>query len=106
MPPASIFIGDTGALGLGATLGVVAMLTDSVFVLPIIGLVFVIEAMSSFLQIFWKKVFKRKLFIVAPIHHTFEKIGWSETKITMRFWIISAICGALGLIISIYLTVL
>lgn len=99
--PARFFMGDTGSLALGATLGVIAMLTNSVFVLPIIGFIFVIEAGSSLLQLFSKKVFKRKIFISAPIHHHFEARGWPETKITMRFWIIGMVTAITGLIIGL-----
>jgi phospho-N-acetylmuramoyl-pentapeptide-transferase len=98
--PARFFMGDTGALALGATLAVVAMLTDSLVVLPIIGLVFVAEAMSSLLQRFSKKFFKRKIFISAPVHHHFEALGWPETKVTMRFWVISAVAAVIGVAVN------
>lgn len=101
IPPASYFMGDTGALSLGATLGVISMLTNSVAVLPLIGGVFVLETLSVILQLFWKKFFKRKLFLVAPIHHHFEKINWPEHTIVMRFWIIGMILALFGLIIGI-----
>jgi phospho-N-acetylmuramoyl-pentapeptide-transferase len=94
--PARFFMGDTGAFAFGATLGVVAMLTNSMLILPIIGIVFVFEAGSSFLQIASKRILKRKIFRVAPIHHHFEAIGWPETKVTMRFWIIGQLAAALG----------
>ena len=77
------------------------MLTNSVFVLPIIGAVFVVEAGSSVIQIFSKKVFKRKIFLSAPVHHHLEAIGWPETKVTMRLWVIGAIMGTLGVIIGL-----
>lgn len=99
--PARFFMGDVGSFALGTSLGVVAMLTDSLFILPIIGLVFVIEAGSSLIQIFSKKVFKRKVFISAPIHHHLEATGWPETKITMRFWVIAAVCSFVGVMIAI-----
>lgn len=99
--PARFFMGQVGSTALGATLGVIAMLTDSVFVLPIIGLVFVLEAGSSAVQIFSKKVFKRKLFRSAPLHHHLEAIGWPETKVTMRLWVIGAITGCVGLLIGL-----
>jgi phospho-N-acetylmuramoyl-pentapeptide-transferase len=95
--PARFFMGDTGSLALGATLGVVAMLTNSALILPIIGLVFVIDTASVILQLFWKKVFKRKLFPISPLHHTFEALGWPETKVTMRLWVIGAMVGIIGL---------
>ena len=99
--PARFFMGDVGSFALGTSLGVVAMLTDSLFILPIIGLVFVIEAGSSLIQIFSKKVFKRKIFISAPIHHHLEAIGWPETKVTMRFWIIAAVCSFVGVMLAL-----
>lgn len=99
--PARFFMGDTGSLALGATLGVVAMLTNSVLVLPIIGIIFLVEIISSVSQVLSKKIFKRKIFISAPIHHHFEALGWPETKVTMRFWVIGAIAGAIGLAIGL-----
>lgn len=99
--PARFFMGDVGSFALGTSLGVVAMLTDSLFILPIIGLVFVIEAGSSLIQIFSKKVFKRRVFISAPIHHHLEAIGWPETKVTMRFWIIAAVCSSVGVMLAL-----
>jgi len=99
--PARFFMGDTGSFAFGTALGVVAMLTNSVFVLPIIGAVFVIEAGSSVIQIFSKKVFKRKILLSAPLHHHLEAIGWPETKVTMRLWIIGAVCGGLGMLIGL-----
>jgi phospho-N-acetylmuramoyl-pentapeptide-transferase len=98
--PARFFMGDTGAIALGAALGVVAMLTNSALVLPIIGFIFVLEAGSSLIQIIsWKVLKKRKIFIVAPIHHHFEAKGWPETKVTMRFWIIGAMMAVLGVVL-------
>jgi phospho-N-acetylmuramoyl-pentapeptide-transferase len=99
--PAKFFMGDTGAMSLGVTLGVVAMLTNSELLLPIIGLVFVIEALSVIVQVLSKKLRGRKLFLSAPIHHHFEAKGWTEPTIVMRFWVIAAVSGVLGLIISI-----
>lgn len=101
IPPARFIMGDTGALAFGATLGVVAMLLDSVFVLPIIGFVFVIETLSCVLQIYSKKFFKRKIFHIAPIHHHFEYLGWPEYKVTMRFWIIGGMSGIVGVILGL-----
>lgn len=100
--PARFFMGDTGAMALGMTLGVVAFLTNTALLLFIIGFVFVIESLSAAIQIFSKKFFKRKVFISAPLHHHFEALGWPETKITMRFWIISAITASLGLAIALF----
>jgi phospho-N-acetylmuramoyl-pentapeptide-transferase len=99
--PARFLMGDSGAFALGTALGVVAMLTNSVFVLPIIGIVFVVEAGSSLIQILSKKIFKRKIFLSAPIHHHLEAIGWPETKITMRFWVIGAVAAVLGIVVGI-----
>lgn len=99
--PARFFMGDTGAFALGTTLGVIAMLTNSVLVLPIIALPLVLESGSVILQMISKKVFKHKLFLSTPIHHHFEALGWPETKVTMRFWIIAIISAGLGLIIGL-----
>lgn len=99
--PARFFMGDTGSLALGATLGVVAMLTNTAIVLPIIALVFVVDTFSAILQIFWKKFFRRKLLPISPLHHTFEYMGWPETKVTMRLWIIGAVIGVIGLILAL-----
>ena len=99
--PARFFMGDVGSFALGTALGVVAMLTDTLFLLPIIGLVFVAEAGSSALQIFSKKVFKRKIFLSAPVHHHLEAVGWPETKVTMRFWVIGQVAGFVGLLLAV-----
>lgn len=97
--PARFFMGDVGSFALGTALGVVAMLTDAVLLLPLIGIVFVAEAGSVLLQILSKKLRNgKKIFLVSPIHHHFEAIGWPETKVTMRFWIIGQVAGVLGLI--------
>ncbi len=97
--PARFFMGDSGSFALGTALGVVAMLTDTVYLLPIIGGVFVVEAGSSLIQIASKKINGRKIFKIAPIHHHFEASGWPEAKVTMRFWILGVICAMLGLVI-------
>jgi len=99
--PAHFIMGDTGALSLGATLGVIAMMTDSVAVLPLVGFIFVIETLSVIIQLTSKKLFKKKVFLIAPIHHHFEKKGWSEPNIVMRFWIIGGFCASLGLILGL-----
>jgi phospho-N-acetylmuramoyl-pentapeptide-transferase len=101
VPPAQVFMGDTGALSLGATLGVIAMMTDSMMVLPLIGFIFVIETLSIIIQLFSKKYFKRKVFHIAPVHHHFEHIGWPEHTIVMRFWIIGTVMAAMGLLIGL-----
>jgi phospho-N-acetylmuramoyl-pentapeptide-transferase len=99
--PARFFMGDVGSFAMGTTLGVVAMLTNSVFVLPFIGAVFVLEAGSSLVQIFSKKVFNRKIFRSAPLHHHLEALGWPETKVTMRLWVLGQITGAVGLVLGL-----
>ena len=98
--PARFFMGDVGSCALGTALGVVAMLTNTVLILPIIGFVFVAEAGSSLLQIASKRLRGgKKIFKIAPIHHHYEASGWPETKVTMRFWIVGQICAVLGLIV-------
>ena len=99
--PARFFMGDTGSMSLGVTLAVVALLTNSIVVLPLIGFVFVIEALSVIIQLFSKKYFGRKVFLSAPIHHHFQAKGWPETKVTMRFWVIGMVCAIIGLIIAL-----
>lgn len=101
IPPARFVMGDAGSFAYGTALGVVAMLTDTLFLLPLIGLVFVAEAGSSLIQIASKRLFKRKVFIAAPIHHHFEALGWPKTKVTMRFWIIGQVCAALGVMLAL-----
>jgi phospho-N-acetylmuramoyl-pentapeptide-transferase len=102
VPPASVYMGDTGSLALGATLGVIALMIDALFILAIVGCIFVLETISVMLQLFWKKHFKKKLFLIAPIHHHFEAKGWSETQIVMRFWIFGAGAGVFGLMVGIF----
>lgn len=100
IPPARFYMGDTGAMSLGITLGVIAILTNSVFILPIIGLVFVIESLSVIVQMISKKLRNgKKIFLSSPIHHHFQALGWPEAKIVMRFWVISGVMSAVGLII-------
>ena len=94
-------MGDVGSFALGASLGVVAMLTNALLLLPIIGVLFVVEAGSSLIQITSKRLFKRKVFISAPIHHHLEATGWPETKITMRFWVIGLVSAFLGVLIAL-----
>ncbi len=98
--PARFFMGDVGSFALGTALGIVAMLTDTVLLLPIIGLVFVAEAGSSMLQISSKKLRGgKKIFKIAPLHHHFEASGWPEAKVTMRFWVVGQVTAVLGLMI-------
>ncbi len=99
--PARFFMGDTGAMSLGVTLGIVAMLTNSVFLLPIICFLLVLESLSVIIQLLSKKFLKRRVFLSTPLHHHFEAIGWSESKIVMRFWIIAAVAASLGLVIAL-----
>lgn len=99
--PARFFMGDTGAMSLGVTLGVVALLTNAALLLPIIGLVFVMESMSVLIQIAWRKLFKKKLFLSAPFHHHLEAKGWPEPQIVMRLWVISMVCAALGIALAL-----
>lgn len=96
--PARFFMGDVGSFALGTALGVVAMLTDTVLLLPLIGAVFVLETGSVVLQNFSKKIRGKKIWLSTPIHHHFEAIGWPETKVTMRFWVIGEVAAILGLI--------
>lgn len=101
IPPALFYMGDTGALALGATLGVIAMLTNSVLILPFIAFVFVIETLSVIIQLASKKFRQgKKVFLIAPLHHHFEAKGWPEGKVVMRFWILGAFMAALGVILE------
>lgn len=101
IPPALFYMGDTGALALGATMGVIAMLTDSLVILPFIAFVYVIETLSVIIQIVSKKLFHRKVFKIAPLHHHFEAVGWPEGKVVMRFWILGGFTAVLGVILEI-----
>lgn len=94
--PARFFMGDTGAMSLGVTLGIVAMLTNSAVFLPIIGFVFVIESLSVIAQIGARKLFHIRLFKSSPIHHHLEAIGWPEPQIVMRVWVVSMVAAAVG----------
>ena len=96
-PPAAVFMGDTGSLALGGALGAVAVATKHEFVLAIVGGLFVVEAVSVIVQVFWYKLTRKRVFLMAPLHHHFEKKGWSEPTIVIRFWIISMILALLGL---------
>ena len=98
--PADIFMGDTGSLALGMGLGCLAVLTKTEFVVIIIGFLFVAEALSVIIQVMHFKRTKKRIFLMAPLHHHFEKKGWSETKVVIRFWIISGVFAAIGF--SIY----
>jgi phospho-N-acetylmuramoyl-pentapeptide-transferase len=97
--PAKFFMGDTGAMSLGIVLAVLAIYTNTILLLPIIGIVFVIEAGSVIIQLLSKKIRKKKIFLSTPIHHHFQAIGWNEPRIVMRFWLISGIAAVLGVIL-------
>jgi phospho-N-acetylmuramoyl-pentapeptide-transferase len=99
IPPARFYMGDTGSMSLGITLGIIAMLTNNVFILPFIGFIFVVESVSVIIQILSRKIRHKKVFLSAPIHHHFQAKGWSESKIVMRFWLISGIMAVIGLMI-------
>ena len=100
--PARFFMGDVGSFALGTALGVIAMLTDTVMLLPIIGIMFVAETGSVIVQVISKKLRKgKKIFKVSPLHHHFEAIGWPETKVTMRFWVLGQVAGVIGLILFV-----
>ena len=96
-PPAAVFMGDTGSLALGGALGAIAVCTKNEFVLAIIGGLFVMEALSVIIQVMYFKITGKRVFLMAPIHHHFEKLGWAESKIVIRFWIISVILALIGL---------
>lgn len=97
--PAKFFMGDTGSMSLGVALGVVAMLTNTPFLLIPIGIIFIFESGSVLIQLASKKFRGKKIFLSTPIHHHFEALGWPETQVTMRFWMISAVGAIIGLII-------
>jgi len=94
--PAAIFMGDTGSLGLGGAIAALAVMTKTEELLLIIGGIFVMEALSVLIQVFAFQRFRRRVFLMAPIHHHFEMLAWSETKIILRFWIVAAVCSAIG----------
>ena len=99
--PARFFMGDVGSFAFGTSLGVVAMLTNTLFLLPVIGVLFVAEAGSSLIQILSKKIFHRRIFISAPLHQHLQALGWPEVKVTMRFWVIACITGFFGLLMAL-----
>ncbi len=96
-PPAAVFMGDTGSLALGGALGAIAVATHHEVVLAIVGGLFVFEALSVIIQVFWFKRTGRRVFRMAPIHHHFEQLGWSESKVVIRFWIVAIVLALLGL---------
>ena len=98
--PARFFMGDTGAMSLGVTLAIIALMTNTLLLLPIIGFLFVVESLSVIIQVASKKLrHGKKVFLSAPIHHHFEAKGWPETKVVMRFWVIAAMTSIIGLVI-------
>ena len=102
VPPALFVMGDTGSLALGGTLGVIALMTDSILILPLIGFVFVIEMLSVIIQLLSKR-FRggKKVFLAAPIHHHFEALDWGESTVTMRLWIIGSFFALIGIIVAV-----
>ena len=94
--PASVFMGDTGSLGLGGAIAALAVMTKTEVLLIVIGGIFVIEALSVAIQVFAFQRFRKRVFLMAPIHHHFELQAWSETKIILRFWIVASVCAAIG----------
>jgi len=94
--PATIFMGDTGSLGLGGAIAGLAIMTKTEVLLIVLGGIFVVEAVSVVVQVFSFQTLRKRVFLMAPIHHHFELMAWSETKIILRFWIVAAICGAIG----------
>jgi phospho-N-acetylmuramoyl-pentapeptide-transferase len=101
IPPARFYMGETGSLGLTAVLSVVAFLTNSVFVLPIIAGILVVEVASVIIQLLSKKIRGKKIFLSTPIHHHFEAIGWPAYKVTMRFWIVGIVLAFIGVSIKL-----
>lgn len=110
IPPARFYMSDTGTMGLTLTIPTIAFLTDSlghgvgIAVLPVIGALLVATVISNILQVFWKKVFGRKLFRIAPLHHHFEAIGWPGYKVVMRYWILSIVFAFAGVLIALLAT--
>ena len=96
-PPAAVFMGDTGSLALGGALGAIAVATHHEVVLAIVGGLFVFEALSVIIQVFWFKRTGKRVFRMAPIHHHFEQLGWSESKVVIRFWIVAIVLALMGL---------
>src|SRR5919112_5789029 len=97
--PAAIFMGDTGSLALGGAIAGLAVMTQTELLLIVIGGIFVIESLSVVIQVIAFQRFRRRVFLMAPVHHHFELMAWSETKIILRFWIVAAICSAIGFVL-------
>jgi phospho-N-acetylmuramoyl-pentapeptide-transferase len=96
-PPAAIFMGDTGSLAMGGLIGTIAVATKHEIVLAIIGGLFVVEILSVIIQVGYFKMTGKRVFLMAPIHHHFEKLGWTESQVVIRFWIIAVILALIGL---------
>lgn len=99
--PARFYMGDTGSMALGVTLGAIAMLTNSFLILPFVGFILVVESLSVIVQLASKRFRHKKIFLSSPIHHHFEALGWPECKVTMRFWIIAWVMAAIGLVVGL-----
>lgn len=100
--PAKVFMGDTGSLALGAVMGAIAILTHRELTLLVVASIFVIETLSVILQTFWVIVFKKKLFLMTPLHHHFEKLGWCETDIVKLFWVLGLVLAMAGIIFGVW----
>ncbi|RUW74454.1 phospho-N-acetylmuramoyl-pentapeptide-transferase, partial [Mesorhizobium sp. M2A.F.Ca.ET.067.02.1.1] len=96
-PPAAIFMGDTGSLAMGGLIGTIAVATKHEIVLVIVGGLFVVEIFSVIIQVGYFKMTGKRVFLMAPIHHHFEKLGWTESQVVIRFWIIAVILALVGL---------
>lgn len=101
IPPALFYLTETGMLALSLSLAVIAFLTNAVMYLPLIAFPLMMTTVSVILQLAWKKIFKRKLFLVAPLHHHFQALGWPAYKVTMRYWIVSYICALFGVVVAL-----
>lgn len=101
--PAKVFMGDTGSLSLGAVMGTVAIITHREITLFIVAFVFVFETLSVIIQVFWYKTFKKRLFLMTPIHHHFEKLGWPEVEIVRAFWVVGFILAMAGIIFGVWI---
>lgn len=101
--PAKVFMGDTGSLALGAVMGAIAILTHREITLLVVASIFVIETLSVIIQTFWVQVFHKKLFLMTPIHHHFEKLGWKETDIVKLFWVCGLVLSMAGIIFGVWL---
>lgn len=97
--PAKFFMGDTGSMSLGITMGVIAMLTNTALFLPFFALILIAESLSVIIQVISFRFFGKRVFLITPLHHHFEALGWPETKVTMRFWIVSVVFATLGLVL-------